>query len=74
MAEPTSLNYVVAGMLSTIDYIPSQAHPEEMMGLAEKIIHHVNIAGGLIPYDNSDGPFEVREGPATGKSTRMETR
>ena len=75
---PESIRYIVAGMLSTIDYVPAQSHPEEMLGLADKIIHHINIASGMVPYDSPEGPFEIRESPATGqptgKSTRLETR
>ncbi len=77
MEEPNDLRYVVAGMLSTIDFIPSQTHPQEMVGLADKIIHHVNIAGGLVPYESPEGPYEdpetrsyaIKDTPAERRST-----
>ncbi len=56
-----NVRYIVAGMLSTIDFIPAQSHPEEMLSLADKIIHHINIASGIIPHGSPDGPYEVRE-------------
>ena len=39
-AEET-LRHMVAGMLSTIEYTPSQLHPAQMLPMADKVIHHI---------------------------------
>ena len=65
--DTQSLRHIVAGMLSTIDYVPAQAHPEEMLNMADKVIHHVNLFGGAIPGDvrsvsqGPEGPFEGQD-------------
>lgn len=44
MAEPSqSLRYIIAGMLSTIDFKPSEHHPEHMLDMADKVIHHFRL-------------------------------
>ncbi len=48
MAEPVevrdeSLRYIVAGMLSTISFVPSQSHPAEMLSMADSVIHHIRL-------------------------------
>ena len=43
-----NLRHVVAGMLSTTTYIPSQTHPESMLELADTVIRHIrNTDAGL---------------------------
>ncbi len=37
------LRHVVAGMLSTTNFIPALMHPEEMLNLADHVIHHIRL-------------------------------
>ena len=54
------LRYVVAGMLSTIDFVPSHSHPEIMLDLADKVIHHVMLSSvpGEVATLQPEGPHE----------------
>ncbi len=58
-----SLRHVVAGMLSTIDFVPSEVHPGNMVNIAEKVIHHIRLADSDIPSEMERQPQEALEGP-----------
>ena len=68
-AQEGSLRFIVAGMLSTIDFRPSQEHPSSMLFLADQVIHHIRLADAAetrgepgqmhsIPHDaDAERPF-----------------
>ncbi len=39
------VRYVVAGLLSTIDFVPSQSHPENMLSISDLVIRTVKVMG-----------------------------
>lgn len=39
------VRYIVAGLLSTIDFVPSSSHPENMLGISDLVIHAVTVMG-----------------------------
>ena len=44
-AAHESLRHVIAGILSTITYVPSQTHPTEMLGISDLVIQAVRTMG-----------------------------
>jgi hypothetical protein len=58
-----SLRHVVAGMLSTIDFVPSEVHPGNMVNIAEKVIHHIRVVDSETsqPEAQPEGPFEGQD-------------
>ncbi len=54
--EGQTARHFVAGMLSTIDYTPSEVHPASMLNMADRIIHHVR----LLDSDTRENPGEVQ--------------
>ena len=44
-ASEQSLRYVIAGILSTIPFIPAQAHPADMLTVSDLVIRTVRMMG-----------------------------
>ncbi len=40
-----SLRYVIAGLLSTINFVPASSHPESMLEMSDLVIRTVRIMG-----------------------------
>lgn len=51
-----SLRHVIAGILSTISFVPAQSHPAEMLTVSDLVIRTVRMMG-------SDQPGAVRSLP-----------
>ena len=51
MSDPYERRYVVAGMLSTIEFTPAEVHPGNMLPLADRVIRYVQLT---IPHDASE--------------------
>ena len=64
-AREEGLRRIVAGMLSTIDDRPSELHPEAMLPMADKVIHHIRLLDSETvsaePQMTPEGPFEGQD-------------
>lgn len=60
-AREEGLRRVVAGMLSTTDFKPTEVHPDAMLPMADLVIHHVRLM---------DSEASQPEGPIEGQDAR----
>ena len=58
---------IIAGMLSTINYTPSELHPSNMLNMADAVIHHLRLLDSEIRNIAIDGRAETPEGPFEGQ-------
>lgn len=65
-AREEGLRRVVAGMLSTTNFRPSEDHPEAMLPMADLVIHHVR----LMDRETVSEPEAQPEGPIGEQDAR----
>lgn len=59
-ASEQSLRYTIAGILSTIPFVPAESHPAEMLTVSDLVIRTVRKMGG-------EQAGEVRSLPEDGQ-------
>ncbi len=52
-----ALRYTIAGILSTIGFVPAQSHPSEMLTVSDLVIRTVNMMSDRGEAQEEEKPF-----------------
>ena len=61
--QEEKLRHVVAGMLSTINFVPAQTHPEATLDTADLVILHVRRFDEMHQQSHPGAVTSVPQGP-----------